>query len=49
MLLDGKVTNEACCSEDKEVVIQGKSTKALPFTEQPQEQEKAWYDGADVP
>jgi hypothetical protein len=49
MLLNGKVTNEACCREDEEVVIQGKSTEALPFTEQTQEQEKAWYDGANVP
>lgn len=49
MLLYSTVTDQACCREDKEVVIQGQPTKALPFAEQAQEQEEAWYDGADVP
>lgn len=49
MLLYSKITNQACCREDEEVIIQGKSTEALPSTEQTQEQEKAWYDGANVP
>lgn len=49
MLLDGQITNEAACRKDEKVIIKGKSAKSLPSTEQTQEQEETWYDGANVP
>jgi hypothetical protein len=49
MLLDGQIANEAACRQDEEVIIEGKPTKSLPPTEQTQEQEEAWYNGADIP
>lgn len=49
MLLDGQIANEAACCKDEKVIIKGKSAKSLPSTEQTQEQEETWYNGADVP
>jgi hypothetical protein len=49
VLLDGQIASEAERRKNEEVVIKGQSTESLPSTEQAQEQEERWYNGANVP